>query len=63
MDLEKDDREKGCGGFPCLFYDEMGNEVGVDQGQRVVYHDPHKRFMDLSNAAPENFNRNVGLDG
>ena len=64
MGLDEDDEGAGERGvFPRLFYDEAGNEVDADQGQGVLHLDPRKRFMDRPNAAPENFNRGVDLDG
>ena len=64
MDLEEDDEGAGeRGGFPRLFYNKAGNEVDVDQGQETMRPDPRKRFMDRPDAAPEDFNRGVNLDG
>ena len=67
MDLEEGDDGADGGGrggvLPRLFYNEAGNEVDADQGQGVLHLDPRKRFMDRPNAAPENFNRGVDLDG
>ena len=63
MDLEEDN--EGAGGqkvFPCLFYNEAGNEVDADQDQGVITPDPHKRFIDRPYAAPEEFNSGVNLD-
>ena len=63
MDLEEDDDGADSGGrggvFPCLFYDEAGNEVG---GHGVIIPDPRERFMGCPDKAPTNFNRGVDLD-
>ena len=64
MDLEED--AEGAGGrvfFPRRFYDEVGNEMDGIQGHGVVARDPRERFMDNPDAAPEDFNRGVDLDG
>ena len=49
--------------FPRLFYDEAGNDVDTDQGERVMLLDPHKRVMDRPNVTSNNFNRGVDLNG
>ena len=66
MDLEEendgaDGGERG-GVFPCLFYNEAGNEVDADQGQGLINLDSRKRFMNYPTAAPDDFNRGVNLD-
>ena len=48
---------------PAVFHDKVGNEVGGNQGPGVVGQDPRERFMDHPDAAPEDFNRDVNLDG
>ena len=60
MNPEEDNGGKGQGIFPRLFYDEAGNEV--DTEAQVEAPDPHERFMDCPDAAPDNFNRGVDLD-
>ena len=53
----------GDGFFSCRFYDEEENETDGVQGNGVVSRDPRKGFMNQPNAAREDFNRGINLDG
>ena len=65
MDLAEDDEGAGGRGvLPRRFYYEAGYETDGNQGHGLVTRDPHERFMDHPDAAPEeDFVRGVDLDG
>ena len=54
---------EGVGVYPHLFYNKARHEVDTVEEGAEVRPDPREHFMDRPDAAPDDLNREVDLDG